>query len=67
MSEQRPTIFLSRELPPARMETLRRVSRLEVNRHDWVLSREELLRGVADKDGLISLLTDAIGGEAGRV
>ena len=60
---QRPRIFLTRELPPASMQRLREQSTLTMNPDDRVLDKSELMAGLADVDGLLCLLTDAIDDE----
>jgi len=53
-------IFVTRRLPSAAMELLEKNFEVECNPHDRVLSREELLEQVRDRDGLLPLLTDRI-------
>ena len=59
----KPKIFLTRPLPPATMELLQAESELTYNPEDRVLTREEILAGVAGQDGLLCILTDKIDGE----
>ena len=59
MSDQ-PRVFLTRELPPESMTLLRENSELTMNPHDRYLTKEEIIQGVADVDGLLCLLTDRI-------
>lgn len=59
----KPKIFLTRELPPRCMRILEENSDLEYNSEDRSLSREEIVRKVAGKDGLLCLLMDMIDGE----
>lgn len=59
----RPKVFLTRELPPGPMARLREKTELTVNLDDRVLSRDELLRAVRGKDGLLCLLTDTVDAE----
>ena len=59
----KPRVFLTRELPPEPMATLREHVDLHANPHDRVLSRDELLAGVRGRDGLLSLVTDEIDAE----
>jgi len=53
-------IFVTRRLPSAAMELMEKNFEVECNPHDRVLSREELLEQVRDRDGLLPLLTDRI-------
>ncbi|HHW14950.1 MAG TPA: D-glycerate dehydrogenase [Firmicutes bacterium] len=55
-------VFVTREIPAPGLDLLRRECEVEVNPHDRVLTREELLAGVRGKDGLLCLLTDTIDG-----
>lgn len=56
-------IFVTRKIPEAGLELLRKEFDVEVNPHDRALTREEIIEGVKDKDALLSLLTDRIDGE----
>lgn len=56
-------VYLTRELPKPALDMLRAEVDLEMNPHDRVVTREELLKGVKGKDGLLSLLTETIDGE----
>lgn len=58
----KPKIFVTRRLPEDAMAALEESFLVECNPHDRVLTRQELLVGVAGKDGLLPLLTDAIDG-----
>lgn len=53
-------VFVTREIPAPGLDLLRAECDLELNPHDRVLTREELLAGVRGKDGLLCLLTDTI-------
>lgn len=55
-----PRIFVTRRLPEAAMEMLHKNFDVQCNPHDRVLSRQELLDGVREKDGILPLLTDRI-------
>jgi len=57
---KKPKIFLTRELPPESMRILSEASELTFNQEDRVLSKQEIIRGVRDADGLLCLLTDSI-------
>lgn len=59
----KPTVFVTRQLPPKVMEALEQDFAITCNPHDRVLTRDELLQGVKGFDGLLPLLTDAIDGE----
>ena len=59
----KPSVFLTRELPPEPMATLREHVDLHVNPDDRVLTRAELLAGVRGRDGLLCLVTDTIDAE----
>ena len=59
----KPKVFLTRELPPKAMQRLQETTELEYNKEDRVLSKEEIIKGIQDKDVLLCLLTDAIDGE----
>jgi glyoxylate reductase len=53
-------VFVTRVLPPPGLEMLRERYELEVNPHDRVLTKEEIIAGVSEADALICLLTDSI-------
>lgn len=55
-----PTVFLTRALPDPAMKEIRRRFRLRSNREDRPLSKQEILRGLRDAEGLISMLSDPI-------
>ena len=59
----KPNIFVTRRLPSAAMSFLEEHFSVTCNPFDRVLSRKELLEGVAGRDGLLPLLTDRIDGE----
>ncbi|MFP4036185.1 MAG: 2-hydroxyacid dehydrogenase [Desulfobacteraceae bacterium] len=59
----RPSVFVTRPLPPAVMEALESDFELVCNPEDRVLTREELLSGVKGRDAVLSLLTDRIDAE----
>lgn len=56
----KPKIFLTRRLPPSCMERLAQEASLSHGDLDRELTRDELLGGVRDVDGLLCLLTDRI-------
>jgi lactate dehydrogenase-like 2-hydroxyacid dehydrogenase len=57
---KRKNVFVTRAIPDAGLELLRRDCDLEVNPHDRVLTKSELMRAVAGRDGVLCLLTDAV-------
>jgi glyoxylate reductase len=59
----KPKIFLTRPSPPASMELLKEEVKLTYNPDDRVLSRAELIAGMAGQDGLLCTLMDGIDGE----
>jgi glyoxylate reductase len=59
----KPKIFVTRRLPEGAMYFLEDHFDLTCNPYDRVLTRQELLKGVAGQDGLLPLLTDRIDGE----
>ncbi|MGV8120318.1 MAG: 2-hydroxyacid dehydrogenase [Candidatus Xenobiia bacterium LiM19] len=59
----KPSILVTRLLPQKGMEMLRERYITTVNPDDRVMTREEILRDIKDKDGLLCLLTDSIDGE----
>ena len=63
MKESKPKVFLTRELPSESMRILQEQSQLTVNPHDRYLSKDEIIAGVKDADGLLCLLTDTIDGD----
>lgn len=59
----RPRVYLTREIPAAALARLREETELEVNPADRAVERRELLEGVAGKQGLLCLVTDAVDDE----
>ncbi|MGH7275368.1 MAG: hypothetical protein ACREIQ_13105 [Nitrospiria bacterium] len=53
-------VFLTRLLPSEAMECLRALFDLTYNPQERQLKRKEIIRGAAGKQGLISMLSDAI-------
>ncbi len=53
-------VFVTRRIPEPGLELLRNECQIEVNPHDRVLTREELLGFVKGRSGLLTLLTDKI-------
>ena len=56
-------VFVTRRIPEAGLEMLKDKVELTINSNNRVLSRQELLDGVKDVDGILSLLTDKIDAE----
>lgn len=64
MPELDASVFVTREIPKPGIDLLAAAcSRVDVNPHDRVLTREELLAGVRGRDAVLCLLTDAIDAE----
>ena len=59
----RPRVFASRRFPDRVREELERSFELDLHDSEWPLEREELLRRVAGKDGLMLMLTDRVDDE----
>lgn len=59
----RKKVFVTRQLPEASLEKLTEQFDVAVNPEDRVLTREELLKGVAGMDAVLCLLTDTIDAE----
>ena len=53
-------VFVTRAIPPPGLEMLRERYEVDVNPHDRVLTKEEIIKGIADADALVCLLTDSI-------
>jgi glyoxylate reductase len=53
-------VFVTRVLPPPGLDMLREKYEVEVNPHDRVLTKDEILIGVKDATALVCLLTDTI-------
>ena len=53
-------ILITRQLPEAALEFARRNRDVEIPEGNQAISREELLKRIRDKEGLVSLLTDTI-------
>lgn len=56
----KPKVFVTRKLPEKALEIIRAECEMEINPYDRIITREELIEGVKDKDGLLCLLTDKI-------
>ncbi len=55
--------YVTRRIPDAGLELLRKHADVDVDPHDRPLSRDELLAAISDADGVLSSLTDRIDGE----
>ena len=53
-------VFVTRKIPEPGLEILRKKFEIEVNPYDRALSKEEIIKGLKGKDGLLCLLTDSI-------
>lgn len=53
-------VFVTRSIPKKGLDLLKKYHDVEVNPHNRVLSKQEIIDGVKGKDGLLCLLTDAI-------
>lgn len=61
--EAKSKVYITRRIPQAGIDLLKEKFDVEVNPHDRVLSRAELLSAVQSVDGVLCLLTDKIDGE----
>ncbi len=62
-------VFVTRKLPGSGLDRLKEIANVTVYPHDRNISKEELLKEIAGKDALISMLSDPIDAEvmtAGR-
>lgn len=59
----RPRVLLTRLLPNAAIELLKKHFVLEINTKNRAMTKTEILDKIGDQDGLISLLTDTIDAE----
>lgn len=55
-----PKVFVTREIPQGGLEIVRANCEMEINPENRVLSKEEIIKGVKEKVGLLCLLTDTI-------
>jgi len=53
-------VFVTRKIPEPGLKLLEKHHEIEVNPHDRVLTKNEIIKGVKGKDGLLCLLTDII-------
>src|SRR5689334_20301053 len=59
----KPSIYVTRMLPQPAIDLAMEHFEVEINPDDRVLTKEELLEKVKGRDGVLCLLTDAIGDE----
>ncbi len=62
----KPRVLLTRSLPETGMDALREHVDVEINPLDAVMPYDQIQTGVADKEGLVCLLTDTIDAEVIR-
>jgi glyoxylate reductase len=53
-------VFITRKIPTPGLDMLRKEHTITVNPYDRVLAKEEIIKGLKGKDGLLCLLTDHI-------
>jgi len=53
-------VFVTRKIPNPGLNLLRNEFELEINPYDRLLTKEEIIKGLKGKDGLLCLLTDNI-------
>jgi len=53
-------IFITRKIPQPGIDLLKEKFKIEMNPHNRVLKKEEIIKGLKGKDGLLCLLTDTI-------
>lgn len=56
-------VYITRRIPQPGIDMIAKEHEVEINPYDRVLTREELLKVVKGKDGILSLLTDKIDAE----
>jgi glyoxylate reductase len=59
----KPNVYVTRMIPPEGIDLLKKHCNVEINGEDRPLKRDELLKNVKGKDGILCLLTDRIDGE----
>jgi glyoxylate reductase len=59
----RPQVLVTRRIPRAGMDLLEEAADVEVNDRDSAMPREELLRRIRGKDGVLCMLSDRMDGE----
>ncbi|HXF36898.1 MAG TPA: D-glycerate dehydrogenase [Actinomycetota bacterium] len=60
---ERPSVLVTRTVPEPVLERLRERCEVDVYESGWAIPREELLRRVAGRDGLLALLTERVDAE----
>jgi glyoxylate reductase len=53
-------VFVTRKIPQPGLDLLKKEFTIEINPYDRVLTKEEIIKGIGGKDGLLCLLTDPI-------
>ncbi len=53
-------VFVTRKIPQPGLDLLKKEFTIDVNPYDRVLTKEEIIKGIKGKDGLLCLLTDPI-------
>jgi glyoxylate reductase len=53
-------IFITRKIPESGLDLLRKEYKLEIYKYDKIPTKEEIIKGLKGKDGLLCLLTDPI-------
>jgi glyoxylate reductase len=53
-------VFITRKIPTQGLDLLRKEFTITVNSDNYVLSKEEIIKGIKGRDGLLCLLTDPI-------
>lgn len=56
----KPSLFVTRKLPDIAMERLEQHFEVFLNKEDRVLDKQEIIKGIRNKDALLCLLTDTI-------
>ncbi|MCC6509035.1 MAG: D-glycerate dehydrogenase [Pirellulaceae bacterium] len=63
MSTDKPTVFVTRQIPAMGLEAIARVAEMRVHEKPMPPTRQELLQGVQGCAGILSLLSDRIDSE----
>ena len=53
-------VLVTRQIPEPGLDLLRKEFEVEVNPHDRMMTKQELIRAIKGKDGLLCLLTDPV-------
>lgn len=53
-------VFVTRAIPEEGLELLRKYCEVEVSPYDRMLTKEELLEKIKDKEGVVTQLTDRV-------